>query len=193
MAVMMGIGGLMVTAQVAPMADTFKIGAAALALSVSLNPIANGAGRLFWGWISDHVGRERTMFVAFLLQSVFLVSVVTVGRQSSVLFIASVMLVFFTWGELYSLFPSACADFFGARHASSNYSFLYSAKGVASIAGGGLAAMLFQRTGSWDYGFYTCALLALITAFLSLVLRKMPLPVKRQAAVPSTASAMEGL
>ena len=193
MAVMMGIGGLMVTAQVAPMADTFKIGAAALALSVSLNPVANGAGRLFWGWISDHVGRERTMFVAFFLQSVFLVGVVTVGRQSSVLFIASVMLVFFTWGELYSLFPSACADFFGARHASSNYSFLYSAKGVASIAGGGLAAMLYQATGSWDYGFYTCALLALITAFLALVLRKMPLPVKRQATVPSTASAVEGL
>jgi len=64
---------------------------------------------------------------------------------------------------------------------------------VASIAGGGLAAMLYKATGSWDYGFYTCALLALITAFLSLVLRKMPLPVKRQAAVPSAASAMEGL
>jgi OFA family oxalate/formate antiporter-like MFS transporter len=193
MAVMMGIGGLMVTAQVAPMADTFKIGAAALVLSVTLNPIANGAGRLSWGWISDRMGRESTMFVAFFLQSVFLVGVVTVGRQSPALFIITIMLVFFTWGELYSLFPSVCADFFGARNASSNYSFLYSAKGVASIAGGGLAPKLFKLTGSWDYGFYICALLALITAFLALALRKMPLPVKRQAAVPSTASVAEGL
>ena len=193
MALMMGIGGLMVTAQVAPMADSFKIGAAALALSVSLNPVANGAGRLFWGWISDRAGRESTMFVAFFLQAVFLLGVVTLGRQSPVLFIATVMLVFFTWGELYSLFPSVCADFFGARNASSNYSFLYSAKGVASIVGGGAAAALYERTGSWDYGFYGCALLALITAFLALGLRRMPLPVKRQAAVPSTAPAVEGL
>jgi OFA family oxalate/formate antiporter-like MFS transporter len=193
MALMMGIGGLMVTAQVAPMAETFKIGAAALAISVSLNPIANGAGRLFWGTISDRMGREWTMFIAFFLQSIFLLGVVTVGRQSPTLFIASVMLVFFTWGELYSLFPSVCADLFGARHASSNYSFLYSAKGVASIAGGGLAAMLYQATGSWDYGFYTCALLALITAFLALGLRKMPLPTRRQATVPATASAAESL
>ena len=193
MAVMMGIGGLMVTAQLAPMGDTFKIGAAAIALSVSLYPVGNGAGRLAWGWISDRLGRESTMFIAFLLQSVFLVGVVTVGRLSPMLFIVSVVLVAFTWGELYSLFPSVCADFFGSRHASSNYGFIYSAKGVASIAGGGLAAMLFQATGSWDYGFYTCSLLALITAFLALALRKMPLPVKRQAAVPSTATVAEGL
>jgi OFA family oxalate/formate antiporter-like MFS transporter len=71
------------------------------------------------------------------------------------------------------------ADFFGARNASSNYSFLYSAKGVASIMGGGLAAALYEKTGSWDYGFYGCAALALCSALLSLGLRAMPLPVKR--------------
>ena len=64
MALMMGIGGLMVTAQVAPMAGTFKIGATALTIALTLNPIANGAGRVFWGWVSDLAGRERTMFVA---------------------------------------------------------------------------------------------------------------------------------
>ncbi len=72
MALMMGIGGLMVTAQVAPMADTLKIGAAALTLALTLNPIANGASRIFWGWVSDHVGRERTMFIAFVLTIDFL-------------------------------------------------------------------------------------------------------------------------
>lgn len=186
MALMMGIGGLMVTAQVAPMADTFKIGAAALTIALSLNPIANGAARVSWGAISDRLGRERTMFVAFLLQAVFLLGVVKLGARSSVWFIASLALVYFTWGEVYSLFPSATADFFGARNASSNYSFLYSAKGVASIMGGGLAARLYEKTGSWDNGFYGCAALALITAFLALLLRRMPLPVKHKPASQPT-------
>jgi OFA family oxalate/formate antiporter-like MFS transporter len=178
MALMMGIGGLMVTAQVAPMADTYKLGAAALSTALFVNPLANGGGRLFWGWVSDHIGRERTMFTAFVLQSVFLVAVVTVGRTSPALFITCTALVFFTWGEVYSLFPSASADLFGARNASSNYSFIYSAKGVASILGGGLAAKLYEQTGSWNNGFYACSALALITAFMSLGLRKMPLPHK---------------
>jgi OFA family oxalate/formate antiporter-like MFS transporter len=181
MALMMGIGGLMATAQVAPMADTLKIGATALTISLTLNPLANGAARVFWGWVSDHVGRERTMFVAFLLQALFLLGVVTVGHLSTAWFIATMALVFFTWGEVYSLFPSICADWFGARNVSSNYGFLYSAKGVASIVGGGLAAKLFEKTGSWNYGFYACAGFALITAFMALGLRKMPLPTKRAA------------
>jgi OFA family oxalate/formate antiporter-like MFS transporter len=178
MALMMGIGGLMVTAQVAPMAGTFKIGATALTIALTLNPIANGAGRVFWGWVSDLVGRERTMFVAFLLQAVFLLGVVTIAPKSATLFIVCLALVFFTWGEVYSLFPSATADFFGTKNASSNYSFVYSAKGVASILGGWVAALLFEKTGSWNNGFYGCAALALITAFLALGLKATPLPVK---------------
>jgi MFS transporter, OFA family, oxalate/formate antiporter len=188
MALMMGIGGLMATAQVGPMADTLKIGAAALTLSLTLNPLANGAARVFWGWVSDHVGREWTMFTAFLLQSVFLLGVVTVGRRSAGWFIATMALVFFTWGEVYSLFPSICADWFGARNVSSNYSFLYSAKGVASIMGGGLAATLFEKTGSWNYGFYVCAGMALITACMALGLRKLPLPHKAPAEKSQTAA-----
>ena len=164
MAVAMGIGGLMVTAQVAPMASTFKISATALTIALTLNPLANGASRVSWGWVSDHIGRERTMFIAFLLQAIFLLSVVAVGRFSDLGFIITLALVYFTWGEVYSLFPSACADFFGARHASSNYSFIYSAKGVASIVGGGLAAMLFEKTGL-GLRFYFCAGLALISHF----------------------------
>ncbi|MBZ5607369.1 MAG: oxalate/formate MFS antiporter [Acidobacteriia bacterium] len=181
MALMMGIGGLMVTAQVAPMADTLKIGAAALTLSLTLNPLGNGGARIFWGWVSDHIGRERTMSLAFFLQSLFLVGAVTLGRRSTALFITTLFLVFFTWGEVYSLFPSICADWFGGRNVSSNYSFLYSAKGVASILGGGAAAKLFELTGSWSYGFYACAILALISAGMALGIRKMPLPKKHPA------------
>jgi OFA family oxalate/formate antiporter-like MFS transporter len=189
MALMMGIGGLMVTAQVAPMADKFKIGAAALTLSLTLNPLGNGGSRIFWGWVSDHMGRERTMAVAFFLQAIFLMGVVTVGRLSPAFFIVSLFLVFFTWGEVYSLFPSLCADWFGAHNVSSNYSFLYSAKGVASIVGGGLAAKLFEKTGSWDYGFYACAVMALITSVMALGIRKMPLPKRHTVKVAREAAA----
>jgi len=181
MALMMGVGGLMATAQVAPIANTLKIGAAALTLSLTLNPLANGAARIFWGWVSDHLGRERTMFIAFLLQALVLLGVVTLGHVSTTWFIITMALVFFTWGEVYSLFPSICADWFGSKNVSSNYGFLYAAKGVASIVGGGLAAALYERTGSWNYGFYACSALALITAIMTLGLRKMPLPHKKSA------------
>jgi OFA family oxalate/formate antiporter-like MFS transporter len=178
MALMMGIGGLMVTAQVGPMSKTLKFSAAVLTMSLTVNPLANGGGRLIWGSISDLLGRERTMTIAFLLHSLMLLAVVTVGKTSPTLFIITIALVFFTWGPLYSLFPSACADFFGAKNASSNYSFIYAAKGVASIVGGGLAATLFEKTHSWDYGFYACAGLALCASLMAIVLRRMPLPHK---------------
>jgi OFA family oxalate/formate antiporter-like MFS transporter len=186
MMLMVGIGGLMATAQVAPVARHFKVGAAALTIALSLNPLGNGASRFLWGWVSDSVGRERTMAVAFFLQAIFLASVVTVGRWGNVWFVVTMALVFLTWGELYVLFPAVLADMFGARHAASNYSFLYSTKGVASILAGGLAAQLFERTGSWDYAFYGSALLALLAALGAIGLRSMPLP-KKPAGVETQA------
>ena len=186
---MVGIGGLMATAQVAPVARNFKIGAAALAITLSLNPLGNGASRFFWGWISDSLGRERTMAVAFFLQAIFLASVVTIGRWGNAWFVVTMALVFLTWGELYVLFPAVLADMFGARHAASNYSFLYSTKGLASILAGGLAAMLFERTGSWDYAFYGSAVLALLAALGAIGLRGMPLPKKP---IPVEAPAQAG-
>jgi OFA family oxalate/formate antiporter-like MFS transporter len=178
MALMMGIGGLMVTAQVGPMSKTLGFSAAILTLSLTINPLANGGGRLIWGSLSDLLGREQTMAIAFLLHAAMLLSVVIVGKTSPVAFIITIALVFFTWGPVYSLFPSACADFFGAKNASSNYSFIYAAKGAASIVGGGFAAKLFEKTHSWDYGFYACAVLALCSAILAVVLRRMALPKK---------------
>jgi len=184
---MMGIGGLMVTANASAVGKSLGIGSAFITTALSLNAVANGAGRFFWGWVSDHLGRERTMVIAFLLQSVFLASVLTVGKISGPLFIISLALVFFTWGEVYSIFPSVTADFFGAKNASSNYSFMYSTKGVASIVGGGIAALLFERTGSWNAVFYGSAVLALCSAFIAFALRKMPLPTKTEQ--PAVAAA----
>lgn len=176
MMLMVGIGGLMATAQVAPVARNFHVGAAALGITLSLNPLCNGVSRFLWGWVSDSLGRERTMAVAFLLQAVFLASVVTVGRRGDVWFVVTMALVFLTWGELYVLFPAVLADIFGARHAASNYSFLYSTKGVASILAGGLAAALFEKTGTWAYAFYGSAGLALCSALAAVALLGMPLP-----------------
>ena len=100
-------------------------------------------------------------------------------------FIVCLALVYFSWGEVYVLFPSATADLFGSRNASANYGFLYSTKGVASIVGGGLAALLFEKTGSWDVVFYGGAALALCSTLMSVGLIKMPLPRKVQAEAPA--------
>jgi OFA family oxalate/formate antiporter-like MFS transporter len=187
MMLMVGIGGLMATAQVAPLARNFKVGAGALTIALSLNPLGNGASRFLWGWVSDSLGRERTMATAFFLQAIFLAGVVTLGRRGDVWFVVAMALVFLTWGELYVLFPAVLADIFGARHAASNYAFLYSTKGLASVLAGGAAALLFEKTGTWDYAFYASAALALCSSVAALGLLKMPLPHKRAEAVTAAA------
>jgi MFS transporter, OFA family, oxalate/formate antiporter len=189
MMLMMGIGGLLATAQVALVAGNFGISSAVLNVSLTLNPIANGTGRFFWGWVSDNIGRERTMLIAFTIQSASLVSVMALGPTSPTLFVISMAMVFFTWGEIYVLFPSALADFFGGKNASANYGFLYPTKGVAAIVGGGLAALLFQSSGSWGPAFYGSAVLALISAGMALGLMKMPLPSKKEQPAAAVSAA----
>jgi OFA family oxalate/formate antiporter-like MFS transporter len=176
MMLMIVIGGLMATAQVASVAGSFGVGATALTIALSLNPLTNGGGRIFWGWVSDHLGREWTMLLVFSLQAAFLVSVVTLGRHSEVWFVVSMAMVFFTWGELHVLFPALLADIFGARHAAANYSILYTTKGVAAIVSGGLAALLFESRGDWDLAFYGSAALALLSGVGALWVRSMKLP-----------------
>jgi OFA family oxalate/formate antiporter-like MFS transporter len=193
MMLMIGIGGLMATAQVAPVARNFKVGATALAIALSLNPLGNGISRFLWGRVSDSLGRERTMALAFTLQSLFLASVTTLGRQGDVWFVVTMVLVFLTWGELYVLFPVVLADVFGARHAASNYSFLYITKGLSSILAGGLAAQLFEKTGTWNYAFCGSAALALCSALGAVGLQRMPLPKKRGAVSESVSASAESM
>jgi OFA family oxalate/formate antiporter-like MFS transporter len=180
-----GIGGLMVTAQLKPVATDFKIGEAALTIALVLTPLANGFSRILWGSASDYLGRERTMFTAFLLQAIFLLAATTLGRSGDVMFVVLMVLVFLTWGELYVLFPALLADFYGSKNSAQNYSFLYSAKGFASLLGSGIAATLFEKTGTWNYAFIGSAVLALLSALMALFVRKIPLPQKSTQAALS--------
>jgi OFA family oxalate/formate antiporter-like MFS transporter len=171
MFVMMATGGLLVTANAGPMAASWGIPAAALAAATSFNALANGASRIFWGWASDRVGREAAMGIAFVLQAACLMLVLTAGPLSGTLFTVTLILTFFTWGEIFSLFPSLVGDYFGTRCATANYGVLYSAKGVASIIAGGIAAVLYERFGTWSACFYGSATLALVAAVAAFGLR----------------------
>jgi OFA family oxalate/formate antiporter-like MFS transporter len=186
--VLMATGGLLVTSNAGPIARSWGFSAGVLTLAATLSPLANGGSRIFWGWASDRRGRERTMVLTFVLQAVCLASVVTLGQISGGWFAATLVAVYFTWGQIYSLFPSTSADYFGTRYATSNYALLYTAKGVASIIGGWFAALLYEQSGSWVTGFYGSALMALIAAGIAVKLRTSSVASKPKAAgVPATA------
>ena len=159
---LMSTSGLMVTSNVGPFAREYKVaemlvlGMAALPLSLTLSRVTNGLTRPFFGWVSDHIGREMTMFVAFSLEAVaILVLFAFIDRPA--LFVVLTGLVFFGWGEIFSLFPSTLTDTFGPKYAATNYGFLYIAQGVGSILGGPAAAYLKQVTGSWSSVFIIVA------------------------------------
>jgi MFS transporter, OFA family, oxalate/formate antiporter len=190
MFVLMATGGLLVTANAGPISKSWGLSASALTLATTLSPLANGASRIFWGWASDTIGREVAMIVAFLLQAICLALVVVLGPTSPFWFATTLVLVYFTWGEIYSLFPSMSADYFGTSHATSNYAVLYTAKGVATLIGSwGLGALLYQQTGSWATGFYISALMALVAAAMAVGLRAVRLSQTRAARVPAPATA----
>jgi oxalate/formate antiporter len=170
---MMSTSGLMVTSNVGPFAKEYGVadvlvwGMAALPLSLTLSRFTNGLTRPFFGWISDHIGREATMALAFSLEAVAILVLFAYINQPA-LFVVLTGLVFFGWGEIFSLFPSTLTDTFGPRYASTNYGFLYIAQGVGSILGGPAAAFLKQATGSWTAVFIVVAVLDAVTALLAI-------------------------
>ena len=187
MFVMMATGGLLVTANAGPMAGSWGLSAGALALAATLSPLANGASRIFWGWASDRIGRENTMILTFGLQSICLLLVIVIGSASAAWFATTLVLVYFTWGQIYSLFPATVGDYFGSRNATSNYAVLYTAKGVASLIGGWFGALLFEQSGSWAMAFYGSAIMALAAAGLAVGLRMAKTPARAEVAVPAVA------
>jgi oxalate/formate antiporter len=172
---MMSTSGLMVVSNVAPfakefgVADMLVLGLAALPLSLTLSRVTNGLTRPFFGWVSDHIGREATMALAFSLEAIaILILFAFIDRPA--LFVVLTGLVFFGWGEIFSLFPSTLTDTFGPKYAATNYGFLYIAQGIGSILGGPAAAFLKQTTGSWTIVFIVVAVLDAVTALLAIML-----------------------
>ena len=176
MFVMMATGGLLVTAEAGPLAKEWGIGLGALTLALALTRVANGVSRIFWGWVSDQIGRETTMVISFFAQAGCLLSILYFGRLSGMLFGVTLVLTYFTWGEVFSVFPPTVGDYFGAANSASNYSFMYTAKGVSSIIGVTLAAMLFDKFGSWTGAFYGSAALAFMAGVIAVGLRRARLP-----------------
>lgn len=177
MMAMMSTSGLMVTSQMAVFAEDFGIskavvfGMAALPLALTIDRFTNGLTRPLFGFISDRYGRENTMFIAFALEGVAM-TLWLACRDDPMLFVLLSGVVFFGWGEIFSLFPSTLTDTFGSEYASSNYGWLYISQGFGSIFGGPLAALLYQHTQGWEVVF-SCAIgLDFITAALAIALLK---------------------
>ena len=174
---MMSTSGLMVVFNVGPFAKDFGVanmlvfGMAALPLSLTLSRVTNGLTRPFFGWVSDHIGREATMTLAFSLECAAILVLFAYINQPA-LFVVLSGLVFFGWGEIFSLFPSTLTDTFGPKYAATNYGFLYIAQGVGSILAGPAAAFLKQQTGSWTAVFIVVAILDAVTAILAIAVLK---------------------
>jgi len=182
MMTMMSTGGLMVTSQISVFAREFGVasvlvyGLAALPLALTVDRVLNGATRPFFGWVSDRIGRENTMALAFFLEAgaVFLL---LSFKEDALAFVLLSGLVFFGWGEIFSLFPSTLTDTYGAEHGTTNYGFLYIAQGIGSVLGGPVAAMLHDKLGSWVPVFYIVISLDILTAILALLVLK---PMRRR-------------
>jgi MFS transporter, OFA family, oxalate/formate antiporter len=173
MMTLVAFGGLMVVAQLKPIAATYGLdkqvlwfGVSALGIALVLDRVLNGVTRPFWGWISDHIGRYKTMAIVFTLEAgaVFLL---LQSIDHPVRFVVLSGLVFFAWGEIYSLFPAAIGDVFGPKFATTNYGLMYTAKGTAAIFAGWGAAWMRELTGAWAFVFWTAIVCDLIAAALA--------------------------
>jgi MFS transporter, OFA family, oxalate/formate antiporter len=177
MFVMVSASGLMATAQIAPIALDFNIGNAVVLLGAStlttaliINNICNGAARPLFGWISDYIGREYTMAIAFTLGGVAYWLLGTMG-QAPWAFVLFAALIFLTWGEIFSLFPSTCTDTFGTKFATVNLSLLYTAKGASAFLVP-VANILKTESGSWHLVFVVTAIMNIAVVVLALFVLK---------------------
>jgi OFA family oxalate/formate antiporter-like MFS transporter len=185
MFVMVSASGLMATAQIAPIAKDFKLAdqqvtivfltATTLSAALVIDNILNGLARPFFGWISDRIGRENTMAIVFVLGAVAYWTLGTIGN-TPIAFIITAGLVFFTWGEIFSLFPSTCTDTFGVKYATTNAGLLYTAKGTSAWVVP-LASILKNYTGSWHSVFVVATIMNLLVAGAAMFILK---PMRRR-------------
>ncbi len=177
MFVMVSASGLMATAQIAPIAKDFNVGgtilfagASTLTVALIVDNLCNGGARPLFGWVSDNIGREYTMAIAFGLGAVAYWLLGTLGATPW-FFVIFAALIFLTWGEIFSLFPSTCTDTFGAKFATVNLSLLYTAKGTSAFLVP-LANVIKSHTGSWHAVFVVTALMNIAVVALALFVLK---------------------
>jgi OFA family oxalate/formate antiporter-like MFS transporter len=176
--------GLIVTAQIAPIAKDFGLanatlflGASVLSVALVVDNVMNGMARPFFGWVSDNIGRENTMAIAFTLGGVSYLLLGYFGN-SPWTFVICAALIFFTWGEIFSLFPSTCTDLFGTKFATTNAMLLYTAKGTSAWLVP-LANISKASTGSWHSVFLTAAIVNFAVVLAAVFILK---PARRRAA-----------
>ena len=194
MFVLMAVGGLIATAQLTPIAKDFGIDKSPVALlgitlpaltfALSIDRILNGISRPFFGWVSDKIGRENTMFIAFATESAAILLLSKFGANPTA-FVLLTSLVFFAYGEIYSLFPATCADSYGKKFASANSGLLYTAKGMAALLVP-LSSKLGETAGGWHTVFYVAAGMNLTASVLAIVALK---PLRTRLAAKSIAAA----
>jgi MFS transporter, OFA family, oxalate/formate antiporter len=182
MFVMVSASGLMATAQIAPIANDFGVantivllGGTTLTVALIVDNVANGTARPFFGWISDNIGREYTMALAFGLGGIAYWLLGSLGT-SPWAFVVFAALIFLTWGEIFSLFPSTCTDTFGPKFATVNLSLLYTAKGASAFLTP-VANMIKDATGSWQMVFLLTTLMNFLVVAMALVLLR---PLRRR-------------
>jgi OFA family oxalate/formate antiporter-like MFS transporter len=194
MMTMMSTGGLMVISQFAAfsrdfgVADVVVFGFAALPLALTVDRLTNGLTRPFFGWVSDRIGRENTMAIAFLGEAAA-VALMLALRDDALAYVVLSGLVFFGWGEIFSLFPSILTDSFGTRHATTNYGFLYMAQGIGSVLGGPVAAAIHDAQGSWLPVFGLIIAMDILTGLLAILALK---PLRRARTGPALRPAVSG-
>jgi OFA family oxalate/formate antiporter-like MFS transporter len=197
MMTMLAFGGLVVTAQLNPMASTYHVdnvvvawGMTALVMAITVDRLLNGLTRPFWGWVSDHIGRENAIFFSFILEAAAVFALLQmIGHP--VWFVALSGLCFFAWGNIFSLFPAITGDLYGNKWATTNYGVVYTAKGLAAAFAGPGAAWLFAKTGSWNKVFWAMIICDLIAAFMALLWLKPLAKRSVQAQQRSTAPAVD--
>ncbi|HEX3473532.1 MAG TPA: oxalate/formate MFS antiporter [Kofleriaceae bacterium] len=183
MFVLMGAGGLFITANLKQIGAAYKLVPAVILLAISFDKITNGITRPFFGWVSDRIGRENAMFIAFGLEALAILALSQFGTDP-VLFIVLSCLVFFAWGEIYSLFPSTCADTYGWKYATTNAGVLYTAKGTAVFFVP--IAVMLAKWASWHTVFIIAAAMNGLAAVMALAVLK-PLRQRMMAKEESTA------
>ena len=187
-------GGLMAVAQLSVIAEDLGVRnieinfyfftMAALPFALMMNTIVNGISRPMFGWLSDHIGRELVMGIAFSLEAVGILALGWYGANPWAFVVLS-GIVFFAWGEVYSLFSATAGDTFGTKNIGTIYGLLYCAKGIAALLVP-FGNLLMEATGTWTSVLYTMAALDLSAAIAALLILR---PLRRRLAEADTARA----